>query len=169
MRNYPSPQALNSSYQRTGWIISKQAEGLSHADSLLQLPFRGNCMNWVLGHILNSRERVLQSLDDAGLLDESYQTRYRRGSEPVNEESQDILPLESLLESLLEKLTESQTRIISALTKMEPAALERLVPVAQQSELLGERLASLHWHETYHTGQLEILRQLAGTNDRIIG
>ncbi len=26
-------------------IIQAQTKGLSHADSLLQLPFRGNCLN----------------------------------------------------------------------------------------------------------------------------
>lgn len=32
------------------WIIDCQLKGLAHADTLRQLPFRGNCMNWVLGH-----------------------------------------------------------------------------------------------------------------------
>jgi methionine salvage enolase-phosphatase E1 len=36
-----------------------------------------------------------------------------------------------------------------------------------QSTIL-ERLQSLVWHETYHIGQLEPLRQLAGKNDKII-
>jgi hypothetical protein len=34
--------------ERNLGIIKAQTEGLSHADSLLQLPFRGNCLNWVL-------------------------------------------------------------------------------------------------------------------------
>lgn len=165
MHNHPSAQALIEAYKRTGWIINKQAEGLSHEDSLLQLPFRGNCMNWVLGHILSSREGALRSLDDAGLLDDAYQTRYRRGSEPVDPESHDILPLESLLA----KLNQSEERIVDSLSKISADALARSVPVGEESHPLGERLAFLHWHETYHTGQLEILRQLAGTNDRIIG
>ena len=36
-------------------VIKAQTKGLSHADSLLQLPFRGNCLNWVLGHIAGTR------------------------------------------------------------------------------------------------------------------
>lgn len=164
MNDFPSPQALAGAYQRTGWIIDRQAEGLSHADSLLQLPFRGNCMNWVLGHILNSRHSALVALNDAGLLPDEYQARYRRGSEPVDEESQDVMPLDDLLA----KLRDSQERIVSALGGMDEAGLQRPVQVGDQSEPLGDRLAFLHWHETYHSGQLEILRQLAGTNDRII-
>lgn len=164
MNNFPSAQALASAYQRTGWIIDRQAEGLSHADSLLQLPFRGNCMNWVLGHILNSRHSALVALNDAGLLPEEIQARYQRGSEPVDEESQDVLPLDDLLA----KLAESQERIVAALAEMDGAGLERPVQVGDKNAPLGDRLAFLHWHETYHSGQLEILRQLAGTNDSII-
>jgi hypothetical protein len=32
----------------------------------------------------------------------------------------------------------------------------------------GAALAGLLWHETYHLGQLELLRQLAGTDDALI-
>jgi hypothetical protein len=33
---------------------------------------------------------------------------------------------------------------------------------------VGERIEFMQWRETYHVGQLEILRQLAGVNDAII-
>jgi hypothetical protein len=33
---------------------------------------------------------------------------------------------------------------------------------------LGGVLAFLNWHEAYHVGQLELLRQLAGKNDQVI-
>jgi hypothetical protein len=34
--------------------------------------------------------------------------------------------------------------------------------------LLGDEIEGLAWHETYHLGQLELLRQLAGKNDQVI-
>ena len=43
-----------------------------------------------------------------------------------------------------------------------------LIQTARGETTLGERLVFLHWHETYHVGQLELLRQLAGTNDAVI-
>jgi hypothetical protein len=33
---------------------------------------------------------------------------------------------------------------------------------------IGERLTFANWYETYHVGQLEFLRQLAGKNDTVI-
>jgi hypothetical protein len=38
-------------YQNNHEIIHKQIAGISQDESLLQLPFRGNCLNWVVGHI----------------------------------------------------------------------------------------------------------------------
>jgi hypothetical protein len=35
-------------------------------------------------------------------------------------------------------------------------------------ETVAEKIAFSHWHETYHVGQLELLRQLAGKNDKVI-
>jgi uncharacterized damage-inducible protein DinB len=32
----------------------------------------------------------------------------------------------------------------------------------------AEFLHFLLWHETYHAGQTELLRQLSGTNDKVI-
>ena len=57
--------------------------------------------------------------------------------------------------------------VLLALASFEvatPATWETLI----DDETLADWVAFLHWHETYHVGQLELLRQLAGTNDKII-
>ena len=36
--------------------IKLRIEGLTHADSMKQLPFPGNCMNWNIGHIMVYRD-----------------------------------------------------------------------------------------------------------------
>jgi hypothetical protein len=38
----------------------------------------------------------------------------------------------------------------------------------ERQQTVGDRIAGLHWHETYHTGQLDILRQLAGKDDGVL-
>jgi hypothetical protein len=40
-----SSTTLADAFNRNVEIIKLQTAGLSHADSLIQLPFRGNCMN----------------------------------------------------------------------------------------------------------------------------
>ncbi len=36
------------------YTLSRHLEGITAEDALPQLPFRGNCLNWVMGHLANS-------------------------------------------------------------------------------------------------------------------
>ena len=51
-------------YGLTYNVIHRQLDGLTNEDSLLQPSFRGNCLNWILGHIVFSREPVLAFLGE---------------------------------------------------------------------------------------------------------
>lgn len=156
------PEKLVQSFKLTHWIIHKQAEGLTHEDSLLQLPFRGNCFNWVLGHIMTSRDEALTLLGEAPTLTEAEAALYRRGAEPITS-GERAVPLERLLQAL----DEAQERLAAALPQ---ASSERLAVMynEERQQTVGDRIAGLHWHETYHTGQLDILRQLAGKDDAVL-
>ncbi len=156
------PQKFIPLFQRTHWIIKQQTKGLTHTDSVLQLPFRSNSMNWILGHIMESRNKMLAVFDEPPALDEAQAARYQRDSEPVTHAT-DAVPLETLLTAV----DDSQNRIIAALEK---ATAEDLAAIYNEEHkfTVADRLEFLHWHETYHVGQLEILRQLAGTDDKII-
>jgi hypothetical protein len=160
---YPDAEALIQSFDLTHRVIHMQTAGLSHADSLLQPPFRGNCLNWVLGHILVGRDQVLDLLDGPQIWGEEKAARYRSGSDPVTGEQQ-ALPLERLLADL----DLSQKRIQAALESSSPLFLAEPAEPGQSERSRGQAVAFLHWHETYHSGQLELLRQLAGKNDAII-
>ena len=145
-------------------IVKSQAQGLTHADSLLQLPFRGNCMNWVLGHIAATRNTMLQFLGEEAVLSEAHVKRYGYGSEPVCGDTGDILALEQLL-TVLEQ---SQQAITASLQKITAEALTREVQSFLGTTTLGQLVFFLYWHESYHTGQTEALRQLAGKDDKVI-
>jgi uncharacterized damage-inducible protein DinB len=156
------PKKLIPSFERTHWVIEQQTKGLSHADSLLQLPFRANTMNWVLGHVLNGRNRILLQLGQSPALDEAISGRYERESEPMTSEDEAV-PLETLLAAI----ADSQERIVAALNKVSDADLA-IIYNEKRRVTVGDWIEFQHWHETYHVGQLEILRQLAGTDDKII-
>ena len=74
---------IHGLFKTNHWVVTHQTEGLTHEDSLLQLPFRGNCLNWVLGHILVSREQVLGMLGIEGSWTEEEIGRYKYDSEPI--------------------------------------------------------------------------------------
>jgi uncharacterized damage-inducible protein DinB len=142
-------------------IIKSQTQGLTHADSVLQLPFRGNCLNWVLGHIAASRTTMLQALGEAPILSEAQLKRYGYGSEPVCGDGEDILTLEQLLTAL----EQSQEALTASLHKISAEELAREVKSFLGTTTLGQLVFFLYYHETYHTGQTEALRQLAGKDD----
>jgi hypothetical protein len=58
--------------------------------------------------------------------------------------------------------------LVAGVQALPAAELERVVTFANNPRPLGGFLAFLDWHESYHVGQLELLRQLAGKVDKII-
>ena len=159
-----TPTDLIGGFERNLGIIKAQTEGLSHADSLLQLPFRGNCLNWVLGHMADNRNTMLRLLGAEAILSEAHAKRYGYGSEPVCGDGDDILTLEQLLTAL--------ERGQSALAaRLQNATVEELAGEVQSflgTTTLGQLIFFLFWHESYHVGQPEYLRQLAGKDDKVI-
>jgi len=145
-------------------IIKQQCDGLTHADSVLQLPFRGNCLNWVLGHIADNRNGMLRQLGIEPILSEAQCKRYGYGSEPVCGDADDLIPLEELLQLL----QVSQDRLAPALEALTEEQLAAEVDTFMGSKPLGYFLFFLYFHDTYHTGTTEQLRQLAGKNDQVI-
>ncbi len=158
-----TPQELSEAFARNVMIMKKQVEGLTYEDSLLCPSFGGNCLNWVLGHIAASRDDVLRTLGEPPEMGE-VGARYTRDSDPVTGMEEGTLSPEELLNWL----GRSQKRIAAALNRIDEAALSRELTSGGMKTTVGLQTFILYFHETYHVGQTELLRQLAGKNDRIM-
>ena len=134
-------------------LIHAQTEGLTNEDSLLQPVSRGNCLNWVLGHIVATRNSILQLLGEALIWDDDTAARYGRGSAPITT-ALDGLPLERILGDF----DRAQSRIVLGFAHIAEHELD----APSGDATIRERLAFLHFHEAYHIGQLSLLRRLAG-------
>jgi hypothetical protein len=160
-----TPTYLSNAYGRNVSIIKLQTEGLSQEESLVQLPFRANCMNWVVGHVLTNRYTVLKLLDGVESPEAERVGRYVRESAPVTGEGEGVLPLSELIE-LLEQ---SQVQLATRLAEITSSRLEeQVVFLGDRSQSVAEWLMFFYFHDTYHTGQTETLRQAAGREDKII-
>ena len=154
---------LAEAFSRNLWVIQTQTEGLTHEDSLRQLPFRGNCLNWVLGHVAQYRDQILTALNAEPVMGEADE-RYRRESDPIADDGAGVLRLEELL-GILER---SQVALAKALGCATEEYLREEVQAGARRVPRGERLFFFYFHETYHVGQTELLRQLAGKDDKVI-
>ena len=143
------------------WIIDQELNGLTHEDSLRPLPFDGNRLNWVIGHLVEHRDWMLRALDLPTLMPAKEAMIYRRGSELLSDDGQAV-PLDTLIAYL-------NRAKAALLTKLETADADFLQSKPQTGLLMEsmkdrtrlQRLQGLLWHETYHVGQLEMLSQWA--------
>ncbi|MEN8172362.1 MAG: DinB family protein [Chloroflexota bacterium] len=155
-------ELLLEQYQKDAWVIEQQAKDLTNQESLIQLPFRSNCFNWVMGHIVVHRDKALEALGENPTLSPDESDVYRRGSDPILDE-ESAIPLSRLIEAF----NKSQEILLGRLANTPEENLGKIWD--QENEIsIGGRLIFLQWHEAYHIGQLEILRQLAGKDDAII-
>lgn len=145
-------------------LMMMQSAGISHAESLIQTPYNINCLNWVLGHLAVNRDRVLLTIGEDPLLSEDEFDRYKTESDPIKEDGEDVVKLDRLLEVL----TDGQEMINTGFSQLTEARLFGLIQVGERQIQLGERLHGFYFHDTYHTGQTDLLRQIAGTNDKIV-
>ena len=152
----PTSTQYISSVQLIDRIIKGKTEGLTQADSMLQLPFPGNCMNWNLGHLLVYRMEYLGLIDGKSQPDPDEFAIYGGGSQPLTD-SDLAIPLDTLLA----RLDAASAMVIAALQAMQP---ERLTEIYDEESgtTVDDRLRFyLVFHESYHAGQLELLRELA--------
>ncbi|MEX2424971.1 MAG: DinB family protein [Acidimicrobiia bacterium] len=151
---------LIGDFERNRRIVQSQCEGLSHADSLIQPAFEANCLNWTIGHLVVHRDKILAALGAEGVLDSTTFARYTNESDPVRADGPDIRQLPELLTAL----DETQQRLATAIPDADmeaPFDHERFKTV-------GARVRFYYFHDTYHTGQTELLRSLAGRTDKVI-
>ena len=157
-----SADGLARAFHRNLRVVEMQTAGLSHADSLVQTPYGFNCLNWVVGHLLVSRDDVLEMLGEERLLTSVEADPYRRESEPITGDGPGVLPLDRLLGLMVE----GEKRITAALAATPEERFAETV--TEDGRPLAYRLHFAYFHDTYHTGHTELLRRVAGFTDHLI-
>ena len=159
-----TPADLARAYRRNSNLVLAQAEGLSHDDSLLQTPWRVNCFNWTVGHLIAGRNSVLEVLGAEPVGDPKAIDRYVRESEPVTADGPDV----TQFAELLAMLSVTSDRIEAAVPPVTEEWLAAEIAVGERTQTRAYRLHFLYFHDTYHPGQTEILRQVTGVGDKVI-
>jgi hypothetical protein len=69
---------------------------------------------------------------------------------------------------MLTLFKQGQGNITAGLARMTPDTLAKEIQIGERKTTVARRLFGLYFHDTYHTGQTDLLRQVAGKNDKII-
>ncbi len=145
---------LQNLYRDSYALVRQQIEGIGHQESLYQPPYGGNCVNWILGHIVVARCNFMMLLDVPSIWEMAQCRRYIPGSDPVTAES-GATPFETLCGDL----GRTQEQLLSALGRVSDEKLQE----TSGDRSIGAHLAFYNSHEAYHAGQLELLRQMLET------
>lgn len=144
----------------TQGVVRANTAGLTQEDSLVQPRPAGNCLNFVVGHLVNVYDKVLPLVGQEPVMGDAV-ARYERGSPPIVDAAE-AMPLSELLAAF-----DTQTeRFTAGLATLTPEALERPMPGPDSNGELTETLRSLLgtilFHQAYHAGQTGVLRRIAG-------
>jgi uncharacterized damage-inducible protein DinB len=141
-------------------MVRMNTDQISDEESLIQPQPAGNCLNWVLGHLLTTYNSSLPLLGQPRVAEPEELAHYARGSEPITGASE-ALPLHRLGElwNLAADRFDAGLATLSADRLREPSAFS---PTGNPNETIGSLLVTVLFHQSYHSGQLGLLRRLTG-------
>jgi len=147
---------LISDYEFTAMLVHRLVDGLTQEETLIQLPFEVNCLNWVLGHIVTNRSHALEVVSAEHAWQEYVRKLYNTGTENIKPDGESMQ-----VDVLLKHLDESVELLKTALESAGKEYLSERFTNYRGEKTREEHLSGFNWHETYHIGQLEIFRALA--------
>jgi hypothetical protein len=133
---------VSLTYKMNHLTFNKNLDGISQEESLIEIP-NVNSINWIAGHILVSRNNLFRQIGLKDFVGNNVHEIYDRGTKlSDNNTALDLDKIKNLFD-------ESQISILNELQNLND--LKKL-----------DELAFFSFHESYHIGQLGIIRKLIG-------
>jgi DinB superfamily len=149
----------------TNGVFRQNTDGVTHAESLVGPKPAGNCMNWIVAHLLVARNSALALLGEKPLASPEKLERFARGSAPLTDASEALD-----WDGLRADWEKAQEGIQAGLGRITAERLAAPLPEDRNPFRLanvGEVLSVLVFHETYHVGQLGLIRRTLGKEGAI--
>ena len=149
-------QQLINQFRFNQMTLTTLLADVSQEESLQPLGEGINCINWLLGHLLANRGRMMTSMNAEPEWYAEYMRIYlpREPHYPANAKSK---------EDMLRTLNTSLVELALALKAFEPSLSK---PTDQLPHLKtgtwSDRIGSFICHEAYHMGQIGLSRRVMG-------
>ena len=138
-------------------LLEIMSDGLS-ADAWSAVPGdQGNSAHWILGHVATTRRQLVRKLG-VDLPVEEWEGAFGRGVEPNGTEG--LRAVADLVADLEARQAELDAKLIGMDAEAANAAWGVQFP--DGSETVLEAASFLQFHETYHLGQIGLLRRQTG-------
>jgi hypothetical protein len=150
------PQVLAFQFGVGAFVLERNLAGVTNEDGLRPPHPGGNTMNWIVGHVVRTRNQALALLGDTPLFADADFDAYGARSAATR-----LLPLDELkrrFDALGPPLDAALKRISSQHLSMAAP----FSPTGNPDETVGTLLASIAFHEAYHLGQTGLSRRLLG-------
>jgi len=144
----------------TQQVLRMNVDGVSQEESLIQPQPAGNCLNWIVGHLLCVYNNVLPLVGQEPVMSKDKLKRYERGSAPLHN-SAEALPLSEMVSAC----DEAAKRVEAGLDSLTVERLDSHAPFSptkNPNETVRSLLSTVSFHQAYHVGQLGVLRRIAG-------
>lgn len=149
--------ALEDGYALNLRLVKKYTQGVVHEQSLTQPSFEANCLNWVVGHMAVNRGRVLDLLGYPRVLGDDEKETYESGSPPILADDPGVIELTTLIDLL----GKAQSVMSSAFESADEDKWNEVIQVGDHEMTVIRRIFGFYFHETFHTGQVEVLAALS--------
>ncbi len=141
-------------------VINRNLEGINQQESLVHPQSEGQTFNWILGHMVKTRNEILELIGKKSLYPKSkFEVYTPKGFSEAK--ALDVEELKTAFNALQGEL-EDGIKSLSHEKLNEPATLR-----PDRKDTVGSILATIFWHEAYHAGQLGTMRRVIGKDGKI--
>jgi len=150
------PEVLAFQFGVGAFVLERNLAGITNEDSLRPPQAGGNTMNWIVGHVVRTRNQALRLLGATPLFDDADFEAYGAGPPATRP-----LPLDEL-KRRFDALGPSLDAALKNTSPQHLSAAAPFSPTGNPDETVGTLLASIAFHEAYHLGQTGLSRRLLG-------
>ena len=155
---------IQTQFKLNSYVMESHLEGIDEEESFRAGP-GGNSLNWILGHVLYTRNAKIHELVGREPLDLADLSRYARSSKPLTDPAEGVA-----LADLQEMIEPTSREILRGLSDLDSAWWEETAPfsfIQDPEETMAGLLAGFVFHESYHCGQIAFIRRLLGKDGLI--
>jgi uncharacterized damage-inducible protein DinB len=149
-------QALAPRFRFNEGLLKMATDGFTDETWSLGPDGGGNTAHWILGHVTHARNGLLR-MAGAEVAPEPWEEAFGRGATPTGD---GYLPVEELVA----KFRAAGEALSSHLAGMseEDAAAPAPREFPDGSKTIGDAAHFMYFHETYHLGQIGLIRRMGG-------